>query len=51
VSYNDPDRPPDKPLTKEEVVAWYMSAGVSREVAEWHWERLPKPAYSHDLEE
>lgn len=51
MSYNDPDRPPDRPLTKEEVVAWYMSAGVSREIAEQHKERLDKPVYNDDLEE
>lgn len=54
MSYNDPDGEPYRPMTKEDVVAWYMSGGASREAAEWHWERLSeggKPVYAWDLEE
>jgi hypothetical protein len=50
MSVNDPDRPPEEPLTREEFIRVLVETGWVLKAAEDEWERFDKPVYLSDLE-
>lgn len=50
MSVNDPDGPPEEPLTEEQFVACLIRGGWSEEAAKEEWGNWTQPVYKSQLE-